>query len=56
MYRVIDGKLVRTPVQVGVVNLTRVEIISGISEKDTVALNAMNSRDLSNGLAVKIVE
>jgi HlyD family secretion protein len=56
VYRVIDGRLVRTPVQVGVVNLTRVEIISGISEKDTVALNAMNSRDLSNGLAVKIVE
>jgi HlyD family secretion protein len=56
VYRVIGGKLVRTPVQVGVVSLTRVEILSGISEKDTVALNAMNSRDLSNGLAVKIVE
>jgi HlyD family secretion protein len=56
VYRVMNGKLVRTPVQVGVVNLTRVEIMSGISEKDTVALNAMNSRDLSNGLAVKIVE
>ncbi len=56
VYRVIGGKLVRTPVQVGVVNSTRVEILSGISEKDTIALNAMNNRDLTNGLPVKIVE
>jgi HlyD family secretion protein len=56
VYRVVNNKLVRTPVQVGVVNLTRVEIISGLSEKDTVALSATSNRDLSNGLAVKIVE
>jgi HlyD family secretion protein len=56
VYRVIDGKLVRTLVQVGVVNLTRVEIISGVSEKDTVVVSAMNNQDLSNGLAVKVVE
>jgi HlyD family secretion protein len=47
---------VRTPVQVGVQNLNRVEIVSGLSEKDTVALNATSNRDLSNGLGVKIVE
>jgi HlyD family secretion protein len=56
VFRVINGKLVRTPVQVGVVNLTRVEIVSGLTEKDTVALNAINNRELSNGLPVKIVE
>lgn len=56
VYRVVQGKLVRTPVQVGVLNLTRVEILSGLSEKDTVALNAVSNRDLSNGLSVKIVE
>jgi HlyD family secretion protein len=56
VYRVIDGKLVRTPVQVGIVNLTRVEIVSGISEKDTIALNAMNNSDLVNGLPVRTVE
>jgi HlyD family secretion protein len=40
-----------------VVNLTRVEIVSGLTEKDTVALGATSSnRDLSNGLAVKVVE
>jgi HlyD family secretion protein len=57
VYRVIDNKLVVTPVQVGVVNLTRVEITGGLTEKDTVALSATSSnRDLSNGLAVKVVE
>ncbi|HEX2919262.1 MAG TPA: efflux RND transporter periplasmic adaptor subunit [Edaphobacter sp.] len=56
VYRIVQGKLVRTPVQVGVLNLTRVEIRSGLSEKDVVALNATSNRDLSNGLAVKIVE
>jgi HlyD family secretion protein len=57
VYRVVQGKLVRTPVQVGVLNLTRVEIVSGLTEKDTVALTATSSnRDLSNGLVVKIVE
>ncbi len=56
VYRVVSGKLVRTPVQVGVVNLTRVEIVSGLSEKDTVALSATSNRELTNGLPVKIAE
>lgn len=56
VYRVVQGKLVRTPVQVGALNLTRVEIMGGLTEKDTVALNATSNRDLSNGLNVKIVE
>jgi HlyD family secretion protein len=56
VYRVLNDKLVRTPVQVGVVNLTRAEITGGLTEKDTVALSATSNRELSNGLAVKIVE
>ncbi|WP_353062394.1 efflux RND transporter periplasmic adaptor subunit [Tunturibacter psychrotolerans] len=57
VFRVVNNRLVRTPVQVGVgVNLTRVEILSGLSEKDTVALNAVNNRELTNGLPVKVVE
>lgn len=56
VYRVVNNRLVRTPVQAGVVNLTRVEILSGLTDKDTVALNAINNRELSNGLPVKIVE
>jgi HlyD family secretion protein len=57
VYRVIDNKLVRTPVQIGVAtNLTRAEITSGLTEKDIVALGAVNNRELSNGLTVKIVD
>ncbi len=56
VFRVIGRKLVRTPVSVGVVNLTRVEIASGLTEKDTVALNATSNRDLANGLRVKPIE
>ena len=57
VYRVVNGKLVRTVVQVGqATNLIRAEITGGLTEKDTVALNAINNRELSNGLAVKIVE
>jgi HlyD family secretion protein len=56
VYRVLNGKLVRTPVQVGVVNLTRAEIANGLTDKDTVATSSLSNRELSNGLAVKIVE
>jgi HlyD family secretion protein len=57
VYRVVNGKLVRTPVQIGVAtNLIRAEITAGLTEKDTVALGAINNRELSNGLAVKVVD
>ncbi|HZY63913.1 MAG TPA: efflux RND transporter periplasmic adaptor subunit [Edaphobacter sp.] len=57
VYRVINNKLVVTPVQHGIVNLTRAEITGGLTDKDTVALGPTSSnRDLSNGLRVKIVE
>jgi HlyD family secretion protein len=56
VYRVAQGRLVRTAVQTGAINLTRVEIMSGLTDKDTVALRATSNRDLSNGLAVRIVE
>lgn len=57
VYRVVNNKLVVTPVTAGVINLTRAEITGGLTEKDTVALSAINSnRDLSNGLPVKVVE
>lgn len=56
VFRVIDNKLVRTPVKVGTFNLTRVEIVDGLTEKDTVALGATSNRDLTNGLAVRPVE
>jgi HlyD family secretion protein len=57
VFRVVNNHLVRTPVQLGgVANLTQVEIASGLTAKDVVALNALNNADLVNGLAVRPVE
>ncbi len=56
VYRLVGHKLVRTPVQVGVTNLTRVEIVSGLTDKDTVALTATSNHDLTNGMQVNPVE
>ena len=56
VYRVVNHRLQRTVVQIGTQNLIRVEITGGLTEKDTVALNAASNRDLSNGLEVKSVE
>jgi HlyD family secretion protein len=53
VYKVADGRLVQTPVQVGVVNLTRFEITGGLKEGDIVALGATTDVDLTNGLQVK---
>lgn len=54
VFRVVDGRLVRTPVKVGAVNLTLVEINSGIKPGDVIALNSTTSADLSPGLSVKV--
>ncbi|HEV2576696.1 MAG TPA: efflux RND transporter periplasmic adaptor subunit [Acidobacteriaceae bacterium] len=59
VYKIVDNKLVRTPVEIApnaVVNLTRAEITSGLNEGDVIALGATSEVDLSNGLHVKVVE
>lgn len=55
VYRVMDGTLRRTPVKVGALNLTQVEILSGLKEGDVVALGTTNGQPVSEGVAVKIV-
>ena len=56
VYRIINNKLVRTAVQVDAINLTRVEITSGLKDKDVVALSATSNRDLTNGMLVRVAE
>ncbi len=56
VYTVQAGKLTRTPVQVGVVNLTRVEITSGLKENDQIVVSATTNQELKNGLEVKPIE
>jgi HlyD family secretion protein len=52
VFRIVHNKLVRTNVQTGIINIDQVEIMRGLSEGDTVALNATANRDLSDGLEV----
>jgi HlyD family secretion protein len=58
VFRIINNTLVKTPINItgGIVNLTQVEIVSGLAEGDTVATTATTPRDLSNGLEVRAVQ
>jgi HlyD family secretion protein len=57
VFRIVNNKLVRTPIQVGgIINLTRAEITGGLAEGDSVALNATTNRDLTDGLEVTPVQ
>jgi HlyD family secretion protein len=57
VYRLVNGKLARTPVQVGIVNLTNVEILSGLNVHDVVVLGPIVSgQELTQGLEVKPVQ
>lgn len=54
VYKIVDNHLLRTPIRVGLTNLTRFEILDGLKEGDVVALGATNETDLSDGLRVKV--
>lgn len=53
VFKVEDGKLQRVPVKIGALNLTQVQILSGIPDNATVALSAPDGSTLHNGLAVR---
>ena len=55
VFRIVDGKLVQTPVKIagGIVNYNWAEITSGLKEGDVVARNATNNSELKDGLKVK---
>jgi HlyD family secretion protein len=54
--RVVDGHLVKTDVKTGLVNLDRVQILSGLSPADVVALHSIIPHDLHQALRVKVVQ
>ena len=55
VFRIHDGKLVRTDVRIGLVNLTYAEIVSGLGEGDAVATNATSNVELTDGESVNAV-
>jgi HlyD family secretion protein len=56
VYRVERGVLRRVPVRIGNLNLTQVEILSGVKEGDVVALGSTNGQPLGNGVPVSLVQ
>jgi hypothetical protein len=54
VYRIVDNHLKRQTIEFSLQNLTRVEITSGLSEGDLVALPA-EDKPLFEGAAVKVV-
>ncbi len=56
VFRVIDGKLVRTPVTTGAFNLTDEAILSGLHEGEWVATGSPTGQLLQDGMAVKVVQ
>ncbi|MBV8629641.1 MAG: efflux RND transporter periplasmic adaptor subunit [Silvibacterium sp.] len=52
VFRIVNGKLRSTEVRVGSLNLTQVEILSGLKEGDEVALGSTNGVPLVNGMPV----
>jgi HlyD family secretion protein len=56
VYRVIDDKLVKTPVVTGTINLTQVAILSGLKNGDLVATGAVNGEPLQEGIPIKVVQ
>jgi HlyD family secretion protein len=56
VYQVANGKLARRNVEVSLQNLTRVEITAGLPEHAQVALSAVDTKPLTDGARVKVVE
>ena len=55
VFRIIDNRLKRQAIEFSLQNLTRVEITSGLSEGDAVAMPAEETKPLSDGAPVKVV-
>jgi HlyD family secretion protein len=51
-----NNHLERREVQLGVANLTQVEILKGLSQSETVAVNSVSPTPLRDGVLVKVVE
>lgn len=55
VFKVVDNKLVRTPVVTSIVNLTRVAIESGINEGDWVATGTISGQPMQEDVPIKVV-
>lgn len=56
VYKIVNGKLVRTPVTTGMFNLTQEQIVSGLQAGDWVATGSPSGQPLQDGVEVRIVQ
>jgi HlyD family secretion protein len=57
VFQIVDDRLHRREVTVAASNLTKVEVSSGLNEKDVVALNSTSTmKSLRDGIPVKVVQ
>ena len=56
IYIVKGKRLERRPVQLGVSNLTHVEILSGLKDGEVVAVNSLSPAPLTDGVSIRIME
>jgi len=56
VYGIDNGHLKRIPVTIGALNLTKVQIVSGLRPGDVVALSAVDGSNLQSGQAVRRTE
>ncbi len=56
VYRILGGKLVRTPVTTGTFNLTEEQILSGLKPGEWVATGSPTGQSLEDGMTVKVVQ
>ncbi len=56
VYQVVDGELKRRDVEVSLQNLTQVQITAGLPEHSHVALSSADTKPLTDGARVKVVE
>lgn len=54
VYRVVDGRLVRTSVETGLANAMRMEVVGGLRLDDAIALHATSGQPLENNLRVSV--
>lgn len=55
VFQVVNGQLKKTPIQIGAVNLTMVEVLSGLDTHAVVALSAVSGVTLQDGMTVHSV-
>lgn len=56
VFKIEGSRLVRTPVSMGSVNLTRVSIVSGLKDGDLVATGTASGQPLQEGVPIKVVQ